>query len=199
MLFVFSEVKRLQSADDICKPLQKKRWTKRLQSARRRLFVFLRLQITEKINVRNTCFIISQIHEIKISQCLKYHKNQNQLNHKTRCSLSPTSLSMTLSLSTTKTSRLDQTPSPWSITAVGGGGGKASEGRHSPHLNTIYLNPPATDHHSPHSSLFLKDILPARGSSFAAGYDLPWRRRKSPASRREKERSAKVAGSRNRK
>ncbi|KAL4572237.1 hypothetical protein LXL04_019007 [Taraxacum kok-saghyz] len=32
------ESKRLQSADHICKALQKKRWSKRLQSARRRLF-----------------------------------------------------------------------------------------------------------------------------------------------------------------
>ncbi|KAL4574478.1 hypothetical protein LXL04_021310 [Taraxacum kok-saghyz] len=40
VLFVFSKPKHLQSADHICKPLQQKRWTKRLQSARRRLFVF---------------------------------------------------------------------------------------------------------------------------------------------------------------
>ncbi|KAL4559280.1 hypothetical protein LXL04_031417 [Taraxacum kok-saghyz] len=38
VLFVFSKLKRLQSADHICNPLQQKRWTKRLQSARRRLF-----------------------------------------------------------------------------------------------------------------------------------------------------------------
>ncbi|KAL4582279.1 hypothetical protein LXL04_006823 [Taraxacum kok-saghyz] len=36
--FVFSKPKHLQSADHICKTLQQKRWTKRLQSARRRLF-----------------------------------------------------------------------------------------------------------------------------------------------------------------
>ncbi|KAL4567694.1 hypothetical protein LXL04_023286 [Taraxacum kok-saghyz] len=69
--------------------------------------------------------------------------------------------------------RRDQTPSPWSITAVGGGGDER-------------LVTGATDHHSPHSPLFLKDILPARGY-FAAGYDLPWRRRKS-SSRRGRER-----------
>ena len=61
------------------------------------------------------------------------------LNHKIRYSLSPTSLSMTLSLSLNNQivdasdqapylckkhikHRRDQTPSPWSITAVGGGG-----------------------------------------------------------------------------
>ena len=38
VLFVFSKSKHLQSADHICNPLQQKRWTKRLQSARRRLF-----------------------------------------------------------------------------------------------------------------------------------------------------------------
>ncbi|KAL4573228.1 hypothetical protein LXL04_020027 [Taraxacum kok-saghyz] len=32
VLFVFSKLKHLQSADHICKPLQQKRWTKRLQS-----------------------------------------------------------------------------------------------------------------------------------------------------------------------
>ncbi|KAL4579347.1 hypothetical protein LXL04_015489 [Taraxacum kok-saghyz] len=37
VLFVFSKPKHLQSADHICKPLQQKRWTKRLQSTRRRL------------------------------------------------------------------------------------------------------------------------------------------------------------------
>ncbi|KAL4556187.1 hypothetical protein LXL04_038830 [Taraxacum kok-saghyz] len=33
-----SESKRLQSADHVCKALQKKRWPKRLQSAAKRLF-----------------------------------------------------------------------------------------------------------------------------------------------------------------
>ncbi|KAL4589975.1 hypothetical protein LXL04_002888 [Taraxacum kok-saghyz] len=37
------ESKRLQSADHICKALQKKRWPKRLQSAAKRLFVFFNI------------------------------------------------------------------------------------------------------------------------------------------------------------
>ncbi|KAM0034969.1 putative RNA recognition motif domain, nucleotide-binding alpha-beta plait domain superfamily [Helianthus debilis subsp. tardiflorus] len=40
VLFVFSAGKGLQSADHICSHLQEKRWTKCLQSARRRWFVF---------------------------------------------------------------------------------------------------------------------------------------------------------------
>ncbi|KAJ0537255.1 hypothetical protein HanIR_Chr09g0450601 [Helianthus annuus] len=40
VLFVFSVGKGLQSADHICRHLQEKRWTKCLQSARRREFVF---------------------------------------------------------------------------------------------------------------------------------------------------------------
>ncbi|MFS8025324.1 hypothetical protein Hanom_Chr16g01473611 [Helianthus anomalus] len=40
VVFVFLDPKGLQSADHICRHLQEKRWTKGLQSARRRGFVF---------------------------------------------------------------------------------------------------------------------------------------------------------------
>ncbi|KAL4564799.1 hypothetical protein LXL04_028870 [Taraxacum kok-saghyz] len=48
VLFVFSEPKHLQSADHICKALHKKRWSKRLQSAAKRLNGTLTCEIEGK-------------------------------------------------------------------------------------------------------------------------------------------------------
>ncbi|MFS7960763.1 hypothetical protein Hanom_Chr08g00706851 [Helianthus anomalus] len=68
VLFVFSAGKCLQSADHICRHLQEKRWTKCLQSARGRWFVFLYKKIFTHITHTNTHTDTSAL-----SLCLPHH------------------------------------------------------------------------------------------------------------------------------
>ncbi|KAJ0827962.1 hypothetical protein HanRHA438_Chr17g0831811 [Helianthus annuus] len=60
VLFVFSAGKGLQSADHICRHLQEKRWTKCLQSARRRGFVFFFFYKTT-FHTHNTHFCLNSL------------------------------------------------------------------------------------------------------------------------------------------
>ncbi|KAL4574394.1 hypothetical protein LXL04_021223 [Taraxacum kok-saghyz] len=50
--------KHLQSADHVCKALQKKRWPKRLQSAAKRLFRPFSFLVTEREDKAEPCFLL---------------------------------------------------------------------------------------------------------------------------------------------
>ncbi|KAJ0458485.1 hypothetical protein HanIR_Chr15g0785631 [Helianthus annuus] len=79
VLFVFSGRKGLQSADHICRHLQEKRWTKCLQSARRRGFVFLYKNIfTHTLHTQHTQTTDLSLPYLSLSTICHHH-------HRTTC------------------------------------------------------------------------------------------------------------------